>query len=277
MKKQIFAILHELATSGLKRLHFVGLGEFFILKDWRHVLRRLRDEYEHIKVSVVTNFSLDKFNDSDLELLLSLNEIKISCDTLDPLLFHEIRVGGNLENLKSNIQRVVALKRDRDSEYPILTFNITESDKIVSSLVELGRYAADCTINMSLSNLFVSEETVLAKTGCLKKISELEGVPLLRAWEAINSLPRRLKAGNRKCEFDQVGPLFETLQDLVPDAKARLFMPDEGEKLYELWLESNSSVRLQNFFFSYDDELRGVLLPIEETLDLKHEYLAEHE
>jgi len=270
--------LDYLCKHGLKRLHFIGLGEFFIIKEWKDILNTIFKKYPKLFVAVVTNFSLNKFSDDDIKTLLKLNELKVSCDTLDPALFDEIRVGGNLNNLIHNLKKIYNAKKEANQSSPIMTFNVTESDKIVSSLLDLCKFATQYDMNINISNLFYAQDTVLDKTKSLKKISEIDDDESLKyTWEIINSLFKRMKAENIKCEFDQIGPLYQSLKSKLYNSEKSLstFYPNKDEGFLHSLYKNNPSIKFENFFNSFDDQIRGALVKVDDLKKYKFEYSQE--
>ena len=57
-ESEFFEILDLLVPSGLEIVNFIGIAELTIYKHWKSLARNLKSRYPHLKLCVVTNFSL---------------------------------------------------------------------------------------------------------------------------------------------------------------------------------------------------------------------------
>lgn len=268
-KEDFFKLLDLLVRQGLKRLNFVGLGEFTIYKDWQGLVTEVFQKYPDLHVSMVSNFSIP-FSASDIQTLLNFDMVSISCDTLDKDTFEKIRVGGNLDTLLGNLDALIQARGQAAS--PLLVFNVTESDLVINTLDVLARYAAKNTMGINFSNLYESEGTVMSETKCLKKINQLPDGALPAVWEMLNGIPRRMKAENPKVEIGQIGPFYEYVKHKVTANSQDYFTPQAHEHWYVDYKLSSSSQQslayLRNIWLDFDSEIRGIYVPLHTTLEV---------
>lgn len=255
-------LLSYLHKRGLKWLSFVGLGELTIYRNWQRLIKSIKESFPDLHLSIVSNFAIP-FCDEDIEALMVFDQIQVSCDTIDKELFAQIRVGAELSVLLENLDRL--LKKRGHQTAPAVVFNVTLYDLMIEKLPDLARYAIKNNIDLNFSNLFEAQGTVASKTKMLRNLTEVPDEKLLKVWEVLNALPRRMKAGNPKSEINQIGPIYGLVRQRVGRITPSLFSP-KSELFSSLPVFSaGSNTYLRNIFIGFDEKYEGVYMPINEV------------
>jgi MoaA/NifB/PqqE/SkfB family radical SAM enzyme len=270
-----FRLLTYLCDKGLKRLNFVGLGEFTIYKSWHKLIVKIKAKFPTLHLQLVSNFS-KPLVENDFKNLMSFNIINISVDTFDKELFEKIRVGANFNTVYSNICRLMEIIKGIENA-PTVCFNITESDLIIPKLEDVFRFASQHGIVINFSNLYYVEGTVLDRTKLLKKTGEMPDHELLALWPLMSSLPRRLKAGNPNSDIVQIGPFYNHIRAIGSKYSKHYFLPKVERESDVIYLKHGNdflddSIILKNIFLGFDEEIRGFYFPIRTVFNLKTEF-----
>ncbi len=275
-RERFLDIVSFLAANGLEFLNFCWTGEPTIYPQWKELCLELFDKFPKVRLSMVSNFGR-KFTDADLDVLTRFFQIRISCDTLDPEKYSWLRRGGRLSVLMENIDNLRARFKP-GSVHPKLVFIVTESDAILSGLTGLARFAVARNISLYMSNMAIIEDSVAAKTNCLKRIVDLPDTQLLEAWEIIHDLPRRARAENPPIDFFcDLGPLYITVRQRAESITLNRFVPSENETVYKSFAAAqpkNPDAYLRKFFLSFDDCVKGVYIKSGMTVDIDLPYPA---
>lgn len=136
------AILQSAVESGVKRIVFSGWGEPTINPHFTEML----SEAKRAGLSIAVNTNGAKLEDL-AETLLDNNveELYVSIDAVDVMLYKKIRTGGDLTALLRGLKKLNALKRSRRSGVPVIKaiftinkLNIDHLPKLVEISGELG-------------------------------------------------------------------------------------------------------------------------------------------
>lgn len=260
-------IIKYIYPKGLKIVNFCSLSELTLYKGWQKLVFNLKNSYPEIYLSVVTNLSLE-YKDEDIDALLLFDQVYISVDTLDEKLFSEVRCGGDIKLIQRNIERLIKRKKQLKLDKPTFVFNITIYDKSILTLVDLVRYAAVHEINLNFSNLFNSPGTEMEK-GYINKISDMPDSDMGAIWEIANSIPRRMKVENPKTDIILTGPFYNVIKDKATIHHNDYFIPDAAEPIFQGFIKSRNvgdkETYLRNIFTEFDQQIRGIYLPINQT------------
>lgn len=274
-EETFFALVDYLLPRGLKRLNFVGIGEFTVYRNWKSLTDRISRKYPELHIQLVTNLS-KKLSHDDIRSILKFDVINISCDTLDKDLHETIRAGSKFSVFRENLDTLLRTRAELNPNRTIF-FNITESDLAVRKLDGLCRFAAQNNININFSNLFYAPDTVVDKTKCLKKVSEMSDAEVVDLWPMISSLPRRMKAENPKFDLGQTGPFFNYIKTIATRTSRDLFYPSEdnaGDSFYIAFKKkyaSDSHHYLRNIYLSFDECIRGIYVKRGKTIHIPTE------
>ena len=267
---EFFDLIDFIYPKGLRILNFCSLSEFTLYKGWQQILKRIKKNYPGIYLCMVTNLSLD-YSDEDIDAMLVCDQVYFSVDTIDEELFSKVRVGGDIKLIQKNIDRLIVRKEQLQVMAPSFVFNVTIYDKSMYTLTDLVRYAATKGIHLNFSNLFDSPGTEMEK-GFIKKVSDISDEEMPLMWEIASSFPRRMKAENPKTDVILTGPFYNEIKNRASRITNDLFIAAENELLFKDFnLEKNihSNAYLRNIFLTFDAELRGISMPVNNKLIIK--------
>ncbi len=263
---EFFEILELLVPFGLEVINFVGIAELTIYKHWKSLAKKLKSRYPHLRLCVVTNFSLP-YSEEDISSFMMFDLVNISIDTLDKDILEKVRVGANLDTILKNIENLI--KSKGNASKPTISFNVTEYDLMIEHLPDLGRFAAQNGIHINFSNLFTAEGTVADKTQCLKSIVQMSDTVMPKVWETINSLPRRMKAENPKIDIHHLGPMYDIIRERAEKISPNYFVPSVKEEtlttIHNKFVQG-SKIYLRDIYLRFDQSYRGVYMPRNKNL-----------
>jgi MoaA/NifB/PqqE/SkfB family radical SAM enzyme len=267
---EFFDLIDFIYPKGLRILNFCSLSEFTLYKGWQQILKRIKENYPNIYLCMVTNLSID-YTDEDIDAMLVCDQIYFSVDTIDEDLFSKVRVGGDIKLIQKNIDRLIDRKQQLKVTIPSFVFNVTIYDKSMYTLLDLVRYAANKGIHLNFSNLFDSPGTEMEK-GFIKKVADIPENEMPLMWEIASSFPKRMKAENPKTDIILTGPFYNEIKERASRLTNDLFIPNEKELIFK-WFKSannpNNGVYLRNIFTGFDDELRGIFVPLNNEITLE--------
>lgn len=146
------AMIAELARLGVHNVQISGHGEATVVPRWHVVARALQDA--GIRIQLTTNLA-KRLSDEELAVFAVMQCITVSCDTVDPELFHKLRRPARFDQMLTNLARLKSVLAPRGPGRPFLAINCTFSDRVVDGLPALLRWARDNEFDaVSLVNLF---------------------------------------------------------------------------------------------------------------------------
>lgn len=131
------AIMDALPARKPRIVSISGHGETTIYKNWHLHCRRMLDM--GLPLHLISNFCKTLSSD-ELETLTCFKSIEISCDTNDHQLFSQLRRGGDLKSLLSNVNRLRGMAAKMNRTIPSLSFSCVVSDRNVLHLMEYVRF-----------------------------------------------------------------------------------------------------------------------------------------
>jgi len=275
-RNNFLQMIATLVESGLKRLHLCGGGEITTYSTWKELCTELLDRYPQLNMSVVSNFG-KQFTDNELDVLMRFSEITISCDTIDPEQFSYLRRGGRVEVLLNNIARLKGRFRN-SGRNPVLILNVTESNVIIDSLVDLARYAVNNDIGLQFSNLIIVKESYADINNSLMKIADIPDEQIPSTWEILCDLPERFRAEKPDSNnYLLFGPFYEIIKQRAEAKSLNRFVPTAKELFYSSFAAAhpkNPNALLRKVFWSFDDCYRGILIHSGSTIDIVLPYEA---
>jgi len=123
----------------LKKIKLQGMGEPFLNPELHNIL-----EFGHkhgIKFTTITNGTV---LDRNIELIKYFDEIAVSLDTTDKEQYKNIRKGGELEKVLSNIKKAILFKKENNLNTKIRInavithLNVDEIPKLIQLAIKLG-------------------------------------------------------------------------------------------------------------------------------------------
>lgn len=146
------AMIAELARIGVRNVQISGHGEATIVPQWHVIARSLQDA--GIRIQLTTNLA-KQLSAEELAVFTRMQCITLSCDTVDPELFHKLRRPARFDQMTANLARLKSVLAPRGPERPFLAINCTLSDRVIDGLPALLTWARDNEFDaVSLVNLF---------------------------------------------------------------------------------------------------------------------------
>jgi MoaA/NifB/PqqE/SkfB family radical SAM enzyme len=195
-----------------------GYGETTIYKNWHLYCNRLLDA--GIPLSMITNLAKN-YSDDELDTLSRFSGFQVSCDTADPELFKELRLGNTLERFCGNMEKIRETARKAGRSLPSIAWSCVVCDKTVFGLLEYIQFGLKCGIkNFYMCNY----ATFLDVNHRLKpkRITEMAPDKFLQAAKIINVLKEQLP--RLGIEFT----LVQGLTDVINEKLESLAISMEG-------------------------------------------------
>lgn len=190
----------------IERLHFGGYGEPLLHPELPFFIRKAKEK--GVRVSISSNGTLLSPSLAEAFIDSGLDSITLSLDSVKPLLFQEIRVGGDLLEIKKNIKALNEKKRAEkkskpylEAEMVIMKSNIHELKELKREAPKLGIVRILVTHLLAHSKEMWSEVLYQEKRGQLKEMDywPLEEEDFLRFGRL--ALPRIAWGSERECSF----------------------------------------------------------------------------
>jgi hypothetical protein len=261
-RERFLNFIDFLCHKGLKFFNFCGIGELTIYPAWQDLCELLLRRYPQLRLRIISNFG-KKLSDSELATLARLDLIHVSCDTLDDETYAWLRKGGRLPVLLDNIRRLREKFTGDPSRDPKLAFNVTATDAIPEKLEKLFRYAADNSMFVHLSNLFVMEGSIASQTACVGKISDMQASQIPHIREVLYDLPRRMKVQNPLTGVWEYKFLWRSIVEKGDAITLNTFVPRSDEVIYDAFYRTypkNPHAYLRKIWLSFDDGFRGIYI-----------------
>lgn len=114
-----------------------GHGETTMVKGWESYCARLINA--GFRLHLISNFARP-FSDDEAAVLAKFYSIEVSCDTFDPLLFAQMRRGGDVRTIIYNIGKVRAAALQLRIPGPMFSLSCVVADRNVLRLPEFAQY-----------------------------------------------------------------------------------------------------------------------------------------
>jgi hypothetical protein len=203
----IYNIIQDLSDRDNQVVVLHGHGETTIVKDWYKYAKLIYDS--GMLLTICSNLAKD-FSDIELYTLSLFSSITVSLDTLNPELFKQLRRGGDITKVLSNMQKIdtLALENNRNI---IWVWSIVAVDKTIDGLIDLVNKAIETNVKtLCLCNL---TELPTPEGGIdIKHLSKLSIQESQRAY-------RIIKLAERICQDNQI--LFDPKAGLIDTLEAR--------------------------------------------------------
>lgn len=127
------------------------MGESTIYSKWKSTMQRLIEKYPSQKLSLVTNLNR-KYSDEEIAILARYYELSISMESLDSSIYSFFRENGNVDLVKSNIERILERKLKNGDMNPKMSIHVVLCDKSWKEVETLAKWAFERKINLFLGN-----------------------------------------------------------------------------------------------------------------------------
>ena len=186
-------IADQMVTANVRCVQISGLGETTMLAHWQDYCRLFFER--GIGVRITSNFA-KIFSDDEIDVLIHMQDITISIDTIDRAVLKSIRRRVDLRTILYNMQRVRLASVALDGRRPSFNWQCTLSDRVVFDLpawVEMGLLNGVGTF--TLCNLIEHKDLpeVLARENAplVRHVARMERDPLVAACASIRSAVAR--------------------------------------------------------------------------------------
>ncbi|MEM2740188.1 MAG: radical SAM protein [Candidatus Bathyarchaeia archaeon] len=142
-------VVDEASMIGIKRLIISGWGEPMVHPDILWMVEEAKSN--GLEVNLNTNgYLIEGYADSLWKL--GLDELTVSIDSPDPLLYEEIRSGGDLKSVSKGLERIKLLKLENLSAKPKVNIHFTLSSMnshLVESMLGYASHIGACSLVVS--------------------------------------------------------------------------------------------------------------------------------
>ncbi len=164
--------LELFAQEGIDKLSTCVEGEGTLYPHWYELISEFHKKNPQVILAMTTNLNR-KYNDDEISLLAEYTELDVSVDSVDPVVYAELRRNGRLELLLDNVEKVQKRVKELGIAGPRITFHTVLSNKTWQSLTGLYEYAFERGIGINVGNYERRANTVAEREGIIVPVSEL--------------------------------------------------------------------------------------------------------
>ena len=126
--------------NNVERIFLQGLGEPFLNSELNEMISYVSQR----KLFVYTTTNANVFNEEIIQgmILAGLNELRISIDTFDEIIYRNIKSGGELERVVGTIKLINQKKKEYGVSHPVLRLNTVVMKETIPGLVRIIDMAA---------------------------------------------------------------------------------------------------------------------------------------
>ena len=211
----------------LKHIQLQGEGEPLLHARFFDMAREIKSR--GIKLSTITNGT--KLNsDSVVEQILDIGfeRISISMESANPTKFKEIR-GGNLSKVVSGIKNLVAAKKRRQSDRPIIDLAVTILESTAESIFELVPLYRELEIDGGISTQFLQKMEAYVESYDKETMQEVVQIGTQRKVEqAISQINELIGTGPEGGYYDDLFDGYKPENLSCPWLKSGAFVSFTG-------------------------------------------------
>lgn len=139
-EKYAESTLDFFAQQGISQVRSCVEGEPTVYRRWYEVFSGFKKKYPHISLYMTTNLCRE-YSEQEIELLAMYKRLDVSCDSVDPELYHKLRYPGNVDLVLKNIGRVQEKAKSLGIKGPLISLHAVVSDISWPKLEQLADYA----------------------------------------------------------------------------------------------------------------------------------------
>lgn len=277
-EKYAESTLDFFAQQGIVEVRSCVEGEPTIYKRWYEVFSWFRKKYPHIALYMTTNLCR-RYTDDEIGLLARYAVLDVSCDTLDPALYHKLRYPGKIEVVLENLERIRDKAQALGISGPRISLHAVVSDLTWPTLEGLADFALERGYLPFLGNYEERANSVACQQRICRPLSAMPADEQNAAREVI----LRIRDKMRRCyenwaDYIQGGLLYN-LDNAVLHNYNR-FDPYDGNPLhssfYAAYPHGCESMHL-DVVYDYDNIAHNGILFTRSATPLRLEGLsAEH-
>lgn len=153
-ESKISLLIDSLKDLQTKRVIIHGHGETTAIDHWEDIAQRFYDA--GFELIICTNLA-KQYTNKELGMLARFKQITVSIDTIDPIIFKQLRRGGDLKQVVFNITRI------RSFGVPIhWVWSSVVCDRTISGLLDLVHYGRSLGVStFCLCNLTIETDVQL--------------------------------------------------------------------------------------------------------------------
>lgn len=184
-------VLDFFAAQGIDQIRSCVEGEPTVYRKWCEVFSAFKRKYPHISLYTTTNLCR-KYTEAELELLARYKVLDVSCDTIDPDLYHKMRYPGRVETVLRNIELVRQKARDLGIPGPLISLHVVVSSATWRALPDLAdwAFAHDCLV--FLGNYEERNNAIAYQQGICRPLAAMSQEEQREAREVILKISRQL-------------------------------------------------------------------------------------
>jgi hypothetical protein len=201
--------LDYFASQGIEKFSTCVEGEATLYRYWYELFSKFVDKYPHIKLRMTTNLN-KKYTDDEIELLTKYRVLDVSIDSLDPALYAQLRVGGNLDVLLENLDKIDARVKTLGIKGPYITLHPVLSSLSWRSFESLSEFAFSRGYGIEGGNYEERSNTIAYQKNMLVPISRLSKEEQAEIYRTVEKL--RLKFKQKGLKFGLQGELFTNIR-----------------------------------------------------------------
>ena len=183
-EKYAESTLDFFAQQGILQIRSCVEGEPTIYKRWYEVFSAFNKKYPHISLYMTTNLCRH-YTDDEIGLLAQYAVLDVSCDTLDPALYHKLRYPGKIELVLENLERITSKAQALGIPGPRISLHAVVSDLTWPTLEKLADFALERGYLPFLGNYEERANSVACQQAICRPLSAMPADAQVAARDAI--------------------------------------------------------------------------------------------
>lgn len=166
-------VLNEAKKNGIETVDLTPNGEFFLYKEWREVLRKIRDA--GCKAMVTTNGGVLDESMIKEACALGLSHVAVSIDTVEYERYKEVREPASEKAYKRAIHTPILFKK-YGGEKVYVQVQVTEQPNYPEDVKKVLDFYAPYKLNqLSVNKMFTTSDQVISHYGVERKTAYSHG------------------------------------------------------------------------------------------------------
>ncbi|MBE5859762.1 MAG: radical SAM protein [Butyrivibrio sp.] len=273
-KNKIIQCLKQLVESGVEIIETGAFGEATISKDWLEVYSKFHESNPNIELRLVTNLS-KKYSDEEISFLAEHKVLNISIDTLNPTLFAQLRVNGNLELILNNLERIEKELDKKGYSHDRISISAVICNLTYDLISEIGNYAIDHGFNFAANNLEMRPNSLGSIRKEIFPVERLDQFQKAKLEDDLNDL-------KKKAEFAKVHFVSDVIKDHISKDFNQFVPADDNPILtafYKKYPQGLADMFLATEYDMFQQQYSGIILKknggdLSLKLDKKYAYFV---